>query len=75
MTAPCGRVAGMVRGGVRGLERQPKKSSEVISQAGTQQENGVAHRMGGFGFLLAHRFGCVHPFPSAIRNTIQPAKP
>lgn len=59
----------------RCLERQSKTGSEVISQAGAQQENRIAHRMGVFGFLLAYRFGHGHPFPSAIGNTIQPAKP
>lgn len=60
---------------VRHLKRQSEKSSEVISQAGMRQENRVAHQMGVFGFLLTYRFGHEHLFPSAIRNTVQPAKP
>ena len=59
----------------RCLKKQSKKGSEVISQAGAQQEDRIAHQMGVFGFLLACGFGCGHPFPNAIRNTVQPAKP
>lgn len=46
----------------------------MISQSRPHQENRGVHQMGVLGVLLPYRFGCGHPFQSALRNTFQSAK-